>query len=203
MIAEGTPAAPIVFTSWKSVPQPGDWGGINAASGSKLRLSYCEVGYSGRPGGALGAVTIATTDAIVRQCRIHHSSGHGIYIAGASPFPLWSDVLTDNGGAALAVVGGGDVEALHTTLARNGVGLYVPNGSAVLTNTIIANNNIGVQQADIGTITLSYSLFQDNTAPVVGPVTDTNHINGSAAFEADGYHISKASNAIDAGLMAR
>lgn len=199
LVAEGTPNEPITFSGYQEILAPGDWVGINAAPNSTLKLSYCDLNNSGKPGFWHGSLHIETSNATVRQCRIQHSSGHGIYILGVNPFPLWNNILSDIGGVALYVEGGSHLEALHTTLARNGVGLYVPNGSAVLTNTIIAGNTIGVQQANTGTITLSSTLFQDNTSPILGTITDTNHIDGSAAFLADGYHIAENSDAVDAG----
>ncbi len=200
LVAEGTPAEPVVFTTLVDPPVPGSWGGIIAASGSTLRLKYCELAFAGRPGFAFGAVQIETSNAMVNQCRIHGSLGHGIYIKAAAPFPMWNNVLTDNGGVALVVESSSHLEALHTTLARNQVGAYVPSGSATLSNTIVADNTIGVQQAYDGSITLTNTLFQDNTTTTYGTVSDTNHIEGAAAFGADGYHLSKGSDAIDAAI---
>jgi hypothetical protein len=202
LVAEGMPAAPIIFTAIADPPVAGSWGGISAASGSTLMLSYCELAYAGKAGGAFGAVQIETSNAMVNQCCIHDSFSHGIYIKAATPFPIWNNVLTDNDGAALDVESGSHLQALHTTLARNQVGLYVSGGSATLTNTIVANNPIGVQQAYAGSIILANTLFQDNANAIVGVVTDTNHINGVAAFEADGYHLTNTSAAIDAAIDA-
>jgi hypothetical protein len=202
LVAEGTPAAPIVFTAIADPPLAGSWGGITAAAASTLRLSYCEVAYAGRPGWALGALQIETSDARVDQCRIHDSLAHGIYFKAAAPSPIWNNVLVDNAGAALNVQNGSRLQALHTTLARNQVGLYVPSGAATLTNTIVADNTIGVQQADTGAITLTCTLFQANPSAIVGAVIDTSHINGVVAFEADGYHLSNASDAINAAISA-
>ncbi len=200
LVAEGTPDEPIVFTTYSVPPVPGSWVGISAAPGSTLRLSYCELAYGGRPGYWVGTLNIATSNATVRQCRIHDSLGHGIYIHGAHPFPLWNDVLTDIAEVAVVVDGSGQLEAMHTTLARNQVGVFVSSGSATLTNTIVANNTIGVQQVNDGSIALNYTLFDGNPTATYGTVTDTHPINGAAAFEADGYHLAAGSDAIDAGI---
>ena len=199
LVAEGTEASPIIFTTYADPPQPGSWQGILANAASTLKLSYCELAYAGQAGS--WALQIDTSNARVNQCRIHDSLW-GILIKAATPFPLWNTVLTDNSGPALDVESGGHLQAIHTTLARNQVGLYVPSGSATLINTIVANNMIGVQQASTGSITLNNTLFESNTDPIVGTVTDINHIDGMAAFGADGYHLSRTSDAIDAGIDA-
>ncbi len=198
LVAEGTPAEPIVFTTYIDPPVPGSWVGISANPGSTLKLSFCELAYGGRPGYWVGTLNIATSNATVRQCRIHHSLGHGIYLHGAHPFPLWNDVLTDISEAAIVVDGSGQLEALHTTLSRNQVGVYVSSGSATLTNTIVAYNTTGVQQANDGSIALNHTLFDGNTTATYGTVTDTNQINGVAGFDSDGYHLAAGSDAIDA-----
>jgi hypothetical protein len=200
LVAEGTPSDPIIFSAIQDLPAAGSWVGILANPDSTLKLSYCELAYAGRQGFWVGTLNIATSNATVRQCRIHDSLGHGIYINGVHPFALWNDVLTDISEVALFVDHGGTLEAMHTTLAHNQVGLYVPSGSATLTNTIVANNSFGVKQEYTGSISLTHTLFQGNTTPKVGAVGDTYHIDGSVGSEADGYHISRNSDAIDVGM---
>lgn len=47
---------------------------------------------------------------------------------------------------------------------------------------------------------LSHILWDSNTAPVVGTVSETGHLDGPAAFDADGYHILAESEAVQRGV---
>lgn len=110
-------------------------------------------------------------------------------------------VLADNNGAALRLVSGARLDAFHTTLARNGTGVYVDgSGTAVLTNTIIYSHTIGVRVTGSGQATLVHTLWDRNATPTVGPVNEIGHLDGVAAFAADGYHLTRYSAALEQGV---
>ena len=95
LIAEGTPAAPIIFTSYKddarggdsngdgtSQPQPGNWGHIqlyNTAIENSCRLSYCKFYYAGS-----NVLYIDGTDPLIQNTTIDSSSANGIYLVNAA-----------------------------------------------------------------------------------------------------------------------
>lgn len=193
LVAVGAPTQPITFTSDSPTPLPGDWRRIIVNNAGKARLGYCDLGYTSE------GLRLESSDVEVRQCHIHHSSGDGIYLFGAHPAPLWNNAVMDNAGSGLRLTNGAQVEALHITLARNGVGLNV-DGTAVLTNTILAVNNVGVYVSGSSSVTLAHTLWDNNTTLTDGMVNETGHFEGPAAFTADGYHLTAASEALQLGI---
>jgi hypothetical protein len=73
-------------------------------------------------------------------------------------------------------------------------------GTGLLKNSILSHNVLAVMAEGSGQDTLDTNLADANTTFKSGAVTELNTINGSAAFEADGYHIQTTSNAIGKGL---
>jgi uncharacterized repeat protein (TIGR01451 family) len=114
LIAEGTAAQPITFTS--QLAAGGDagqyWYGLWAKQGSTLRLDHCDVSYASDSNFGTGGLEIATTDAQVSNTHVHHNSGHGLYLNSPNAstiHPVLTNVeVTDNGstGVALATSSG-------------------------------------------------------------------------------------------------
>ena len=143
-------------------------------------------------------------------------SGGGIYLASADSV-LSNNVIADNQGGGV-VVAGGAAQMIHTTLARNGVGISLREsggtpGWAVLTNTIIAGHTVGISVTAGNTATLAFTLWGDgdwrNETDVVGAgwvVTGTHNYQGDPAFvapDAGDYHIGPGSAALDVGASLR
>lgn len=99
LIAEGTPAQPIIFTSGQETAHY--WLGIWAQQGSTLRLDHCDISYASDTNYGKGGLEINADGAEVRNCKIHHNSGNGLHIyspVGATIHPTLSNVdVTDNG----------------------------------------------------------------------------------------------------------
>lgn len=100
LLAQGTTAQPIVFTSNKATPAPRDWGYISFEAQSIGRLTACDISYAGNYPGAL---LIASSDVIVQQTRVHHSEADGaISLSGIGITPTLDGVTIDtNTGAAI------------------------------------------------------------------------------------------------------
>jgi hypothetical protein len=99
LIAEGTPAQPIIFTSGQETAHY--WLGIWAQQGSTLRLDHCDISYADDGNFGSGGLEINTGDAQVQNCRIHHNRRTGLYIYsrnGASIAPSLSNVEVSNNG---------------------------------------------------------------------------------------------------------
>ncbi|HFD39379.1 MAG TPA: DUF11 domain-containing protein, partial [Anaerolineae bacterium] len=100
----------------------------------------------------------------------------------------------------------------HTTIARNdggdGSGLYVYGyyGPILLTDTIVTEQTTGVYGAYTGgdNAILNYVLWYGNGVDVggPGPIVVSHTLTGDPAFDADGYHLTGASAALDAGTDA-
>lgn len=95
LLAEGTPAQPITFTSVMTAPAPGDWGNIQINPGATARLSNCDIGYGGSYGAA-PALNVASGDVQVHNCRIHDNNQDGVRIHGTDIQPVFENVEVDH-----------------------------------------------------------------------------------------------------------
>ncbi len=107
------------------------------------------------------------------------------------------------------LLSGSTISLTHTTLAQNiggdGSGLHLANNSsAVLTNTILVSHTVGITATVDSRATLDGVLWNGNVANSggLGLVTVAHATTGSPAFAADGYHLTAASAALDAGIDA-
>jgi hypothetical protein len=127
-------------------------------------------------------------------------------------------------GSALQI--SGNLTAIHNTFAHNRGEACDPNWCkqdaiwistdhypepyrVVFTNTIIADHKTGVVLCN-GPLQMDNTLWYSNTVNVTtqaagclgGVLTETGHLEGPAAFAADGYHLTCGSVALQAGVDA-
>lgn len=140
LIAAGTGAAPVEFTSYRDdtvggntngtadEPYRGIWGGLLFGSTSSANsLQHCRIAYGGW--GTAGSLVIdraglTLADSSVRQC-----NGNGIRIAAAAPV-LQNTTFADNSGSAVSMDLGSNPDIHGVTVANNGVnGLSVDPGT--------------------------------------------------------------------------
>lgn len=137
------------------------------------------------------------------------TDGGGIYQTGNENARIVNALFSRNvaatgSGAALALNSAGTVQILHTTLANptlaSGSGIYVTNGAVGITNTIIASQTIGIEDAG-GAVFENYNLFF-NTSLVGAISSGGNSLNADPAFVnvASNYRLRANSPAIDAGV---
>ena len=155
LIAEGTAAQPITFTSQLAAAGNTNqyWIGLWAQPGSTLRLDQCDISYGSDGNYGNGGLEIDSADAQVQNCKLHHNRGTGLYLlapSGGSARPVLTNVeVTDNGGtgvhlesrfgAVLSVAWDGG------SISRNGwsgVTAYTSNSiiSPTLSSLTIADN---------------------------------------------------------------
>jgi uncharacterized repeat protein (TIGR01451 family) len=146
-----------------------------------------------------------------------NNDGGGLYVRYQSYEPMVNTVIADNaagsnGGAVY--VYGASPKFLHTTLARNASGsgravyleAYYASGwiysHPVFTNTILMDSDVGVYAAADNDAVLNGVLWYSVTthSDGSGVVTVTHAITGDPAFDADGYHLTAASAALDTGI---
>ena len=146
--------------------------------------------------------------------------GGGLYLNNYSAVTLINNVIADNqastAGSGLYIQGSSP-RLLHTTIAHNtggdGSGVYVTDheweptySTVVLTNTILMSHSVGISVTGGNTVTVNGVLWYN--APVTTSQSTTatvmvqNQHTGNPAFDTDGYHITPASAAIDAGVDA-
>lgn len=91
----------------------------------------------------------------------------------------------------------------HLTLSGNhggdGAAIFVMMGKSTWSNSIIHNSPVGFAVHSNWGVTLDHVLRSAVTTPTVGAPTETSPLSGNPAFQADGYHLSWNSAALDAG----
>jgi hypothetical protein len=77
LIAQGTAAQNIIFTSNAAIPQPGDWSSIsfNATAKDNSIIEHAIIEY----GGAQGGIDISGSNPTIRNCTIRRNLNAGIY----------------------------------------------------------------------------------------------------------------------------
>ena len=205
LIAEGTAGQPITFTSKlaggaamssPAAPLAGEWVGLWAQSGSRLRLDYCDISHADDSSFGNGGLEINTDDAQVQNCKIHHNKRTGLYLASMNNDtirPVLSNVeVTDNGqtgvhlearsGAILSVAWEGG------SISRNGwsgVTAYTSNSiiSPTLRSLTIADNGaLGDFPSRRGGIYWD----SNNVSPTLQELTLTGNVGAAITWYCNG-----------------
>ena len=95
--AQGTAAAPIIFTSNSTSALPGDWKGIyfrNPSKDSEGLLEHCIVEYAGHTHNA--NIYLASASPTVKNCVIQYSGSRGIYVDNGSSPLIQGTIFTGN-----------------------------------------------------------------------------------------------------------
>ena len=122
------------------------------------------------------------------------------------------NVATNTVGHALQLDVAGEVQVLHNTIVSgtmaNGSAIYVRNGHAGITNTIVASYSIGISQTASGRVTAQYNVFDhvtiSHTSTGGGAFTVNNNLVGDAGFvnaPLGDYHLRPHALAIERGTV--
>jgi len=184
LIAIGTAANHIVFTSNQASPHAGDWGklhigdnsidavyDINGHYLSGTILKYCDVLYAG--GVSFGAVHIESASPYISHCNIEHSLASGIYCVGSS-YILDSSLVNDcaiNGlyFDQIQLNSCGLIVRTDTIKNNKQGGMYLqasPGCSTIIENNyFISNNSFGgiYFNNTVNNATISANYFISNT----------------------------------------
>ncbi len=146
--------------------------------------------------------------------------GGAFYLTSGNVVTLTNMVIADNqitsGEGSGLYIAGSTATLLHTTLARNtgssGRGLYATDwglpsvySTITLTNSIIANQTVGVFVDSGSTAKLESTLWNSNGANTGGAGAidlGSHNYTGNPQFALDGYHLLTGSAAIDKGVDA-
>ena len=111
-------------------------------------------------------------------------------------------------GAVIHVVGLGQVDVLHTTLASTTLSparaITVNGPSVFITNTMVVNHTVGIELVS-GAVTSTRTLFSGNLTDIQGGVANQEPVYGDPNFldtVNDDYHLTLGSAAIDAASDA-
>lgn len=141
------------------------------------------------------------------------SWGGGIYIDRGGPYTLTNNAIIDNTGNTAGsgiYVNEASPKFIHTTITGNiggdGSGIYITGtlNTVAMTNTLIANQILGLHVSSNSSAILNTSLWYDNDTNWGGS-GDINHSQdhySDPGLAADGYHLGFASAVIDLGLDA-
>ena len=181
LVAQGTSAAPIVFTSNQASPARDDWGNITFsdtavpstldAGGAYLSgsvLQYCVIAYAGYDADSTVYSAVDADSLLIDHCTVRDNGARGIYNIGTDTAParITNCTITDNRSSG----SGGGIYARYATVSGNtvsdntvtndtgdGGGLYVDH-CTVEGNTVSGN----VAGGNGGGICASYSTVDDN-----------------------------------------
>ncbi len=175
------------------------WGNVALQQGGGIRLAYASGTCSSN---------------IIYGNRAAY--GGGLYLRRSSS-QLVNTVVIDNVVAGADALGSGMAlywsapRLVHTTVARNsggdGSAIHLIEGEAsdaVFVNTIISGHTAGIKASTGTSVTLNATLWYANDVDYGGPgtINRTNDHSGAPAFDADGYHLTSASAAVDIGVDA-
>ncbi|MCL4834835.1 MAG: right-handed parallel beta-helix repeat-containing protein, partial [Caldilineaceae bacterium] len=143
-------------------------------------------------------------------------SGGGMYLTNGTDGEFFASALIDNiaaGAGGGLVIEGSSPTFYQTTIARNtgAEGLFIEKlgqrtSAPKFFNTIFAAQPIAIQITPQNSGILSGTLWHAVNTLTVGPVelvTGTVNLFDDPRFEADGYHISKFSPAVNRGVESR
>jgi hypothetical protein len=142
--------------------------------------------------------------------------GGGLYLTDSDAV-LENTLVADNWAGVSgsgAYIGSSSPQWAHSTIVRNsggdGTGLVItdqmqPSTGVVLTNSIISDHSVGALVTAGSGASFKGVLWHANVTDDVsgaGTVVREGEITGDPRFEADGYHISPGSAALDAGIAS-
>jgi len=141
--AQGTSAKPIIFTSNKTPPGAGDWGGLkfyNHASAKSI-LEYVTVEYGGFNSNC--NICLYSNSPTIKNSTIRYHSNVGIYISDDSSPTITDSIISDNGTYGVEVGGTGSLSITGSAISNNGTyGIYYAGASsATISNTSFTNNS--------------------------------------------------------------
>jgi parallel beta-helix repeat protein len=108
LIANGTAAKPITFTSAAATKTPGDWDyiGFYDAASSASSMQYCIIEYGGGYSENYGAVYITGSSVSIENCTIRYSENHGISLTTDGWFESFeNNTMEENGLYAITLYG--------------------------------------------------------------------------------------------------
>lgn len=188
--------------------------GAHVLTGVTLRNNHSvSTGRTAFGGGGLyvsGSLTLNNSRVMSNSA----SLGGGLYITemgGDEQVKLTNVLLGNNraeqNGAALYVDRSGQTQVVHTTIAApeqiETAAIHVGGGTVGITNTIIANHAVGIQQSG-GSVHEDYSLFSANGTDRSGAVAVGSHSKSGAPHfinpAGEDYRPGIGSAAVDAGM---
>jgi predicted outer membrane repeat protein len=189
-----------------------DGGGLLAGDTVNLTGTQFLNNTASNEGGGLLAGSAMTLTAIsfirntaARGGGLFHSSGNGLVVN-----TLFAENIATLSGTALYLGSPSGAQLQHLTIGSpvtvTGSAVYIQQGNVSLTNTIIAQHEIALQN-ESGNVTQNFNLFYAVVTPTQGTILGgANNVVGNPNFvnpSQDDYHLRIGSAAADAGTDVR
>jgi len=163
LVANGTTAGHIIFTSSQQVPTPGYWNYLNfSGTDPGTILNFCDITYGGSSNGQV-YVRASGSNIQVKNSTIAYSGTAGIYIndqnTSQSHVSLQNCHIENNATYGIYSNYSGQHTLDNCSISGNGTGFYSNSNTHRLTynNSIVNNSNYGIQLAGSSSL-----LFGDN-----------------------------------------
>jgi hypothetical protein len=177
--AQGTVAAPVIFTSLTddgpggdtgndngtSIPHAGDWGDVqlNADSTNNV-LTSVKVLYAGS-NGTPAAIYDNGGPLTMRSTVVSYSGSGGVDATNGAQVQVTDDVIATNSNQGIAADSGAVVTAVNDTIDANRIGVQYGSATVTLKNDLVTNSsNAGIDNLQSGgTVTVTFSdVFNPN-----------------------------------------
>ena len=148
LVAEGLSGEPITFTSTSSVPQAGDWGGIQFGiynDSSISTMDYCIVEYGGG-NYVSGNIYCSSTSLTIKNSIIRYCERDGIYLYNSSAI-IHDNEVYNNGDSGICSYITAEPEIYNNTISDNdncAIWLYPGKANWVYGNSGSGNTRNGI-----------------------------------------------------------
>ena len=143
LIADGTPDAPIYFTSDAPDPQNGDWSMIHLRNSGKSIFRYCVVEF-GQQG-----INVWGTAPTISHCIIRWNNWEGLYFESYSEPTIGYTRIYENGYNGLAAEQFNVIKMDHCEVWSNGThGIHIDASTCQISRSLVHDNLAGGLSAD-------------------------------------------------------
>jgi hypothetical protein len=174
LLVSGTEADPVIFTSWESTPQAGDWNGIthNNTASVYSTISHLILQYAGK-GLTVNGKYINISDTTIENC-----SAEGVYIQNSysGQTALTNVVVQNNGSDGVSVLANGILAANNLFSSNNadsGIKITTTGNVSIQNSRFVSNAMYGAEISNANvSITNSALSYNDVNGMFVEDTTD-------------------------------